>query len=526
MTFPDQQKVLNLLKGHPEYDEPCNIPGPGMSGLKQVDRLAYYYEGGDAFPIKTELRWKPIELSSHTQLGQAMRTGRCSAAFYNNYFEDTINDLVSQLCKDPLTIEYVSDSEPTDDYWEDFQDCVDGAYGTATSVTRKALTQDMIFNRAFYLVRFPDVDGGQTLQTQVDEGEARAQIIALDSQKITDWRLDDNGQGLVMARMYEIELIQNPVTGLYDTEQHKWTYYTADAIDVYIARKKPADNWGPKDFAVLQEPKMHEFGRCPVFMVVRKVKAAVGKKLLPTARQLFNEESDASFYRMTTITGSLFVFSATPGRFKRGIPLTPFGAPIFGEKDKVDRDKVDPAAIQALDAASANRRGQMRGLIHELARQGSSQSASGQNTSRMPAARAAVDNDPLGCWLLTFREGHVATWRQMIAAICDVRGEDDDLIQIGGLMGAMDEEDDGVTTDQMTAEKVFQELPYVPDEAKQERGKAIGIRANPGVDEKTLKKISKLKKPEKPQTPADNKNGDEPPGIKSGKLPRIQYANE
>src|SRR6185369_7933586 len=108
MTFPAQQKVLNLLKGHPEYDEPCNIPGPGMSGLKQVDRLAYYYEGGDAFPIKTELRWKPIELSSHTQLGQAMRTGRCSAAFYNNYFEDTINDLVSQLCKDPLTIEYVS----------------------------------------------------------------------------------------------------------------------------------------------------------------------------------------------------------------------------------------------------------------------------------------------------------------------------------------------------------------------------------------------------------------------------------
>ncbi len=451
MEFTASKPVDELMKPHPEFNP------------VQVARLAAYYDGGDDFPIKTELRRKAVELSAEKCAGP-MRAAREGAAYYTNYFGDTIGDLVSSICVEPIEI-----ADPEDrPFWSKLAENVNGHFGNATAEARAALTDDFLYNRAWYLVKFPEGKSGATkLQGQIAAGELDARIEALDAKTITSWKLDKTG-GVEWARTYEIELIGDN----YETEKHCWTYYTADAVWVYEATKPAPDagglatKWPEGERAKLNpdESTPHELGVCPVFKVNRKLKAAVGAKLLPTARQLFNEESDASFFKFTTVTGGLFIHTNDGMKWKEGVTLSPFGAVILAIDDKIDRDKPDATTFQALDSACAERRAQLGGLIHNMARQSAQQSASGQNTSRNTGAALEHHADPMNAWLCGFAEAHIACWREMIGAVAAIREDNIDGLEISGLVCA-DDEDEAPILDAPSAQ-VFISLP-MPVEGKQ-----------------------------------------------------------
>lgn len=466
-------RVSDLLTPHPDYN-------PVLTA-----RISAYYSGGERFPIAQELRHKPIETSS-AEAAQPMRQQRIATAFYTNYFGDTILDMVSQTCSEQLQI--VDESRRP--YWQQLNENADGHYCGATAQARASIADDMLFNRAFYLVKFPENDSA-TYQDQMASGALDARICALPAQKVTDWKEDD-GYGLEWARTYEVESVRSNPFGPVNEELHRWTYFSATEISVYEARKPVGKEW-PKDAeAVLVSDTIHELGVCPVFMTRRKLKVWIGDKLLPTARQLFNAESDASFYTFVTVTGGLFIFTDNPAKYKEGIDLSPFGAVICGGGDKIDRDRADPSTLNALDGATAKLRSQLGGMIHTLARQAAAQSASGQNTSRMSGKAVSTQSDPLKQFLLAFAEPQLAVWRRMIAAIGRIREEDVSSVTVQGLLTAETDEDadDPVTTEQMAAEGAFQALPNVPDIAKRQRGKTIALLANEDAPADVIKAIN------------------------------------
>jgi hypothetical protein len=210
----------------------------------------------------------------------------------------------------------------------------------------------------------------------------------------------------------------------------------------YIAKREapqkgqPAKDWDKDAVATLESEIKNDLKACPIFKVHRPLKCWMGDKALPIVRQLFNEESDASFYQFTTITGGLFVFTDDPNKWSKGISLTPFGAVIAGKEDKIDRDKADPATLQALQAACKERRSQLGGLIHAMARQLAIQTSSGQNTSRATGEAVSQHGETLDAFLASFAEPHLACWRQMADAIAKVRNDDiSESVEIGGLSG-------------------------------------------------------------------------------------------
>lgn len=487
MEFGESKPVMSLLANHPDYDK------KDSEGRRIVDCLKYYYEGGPEFPVKDELRWKPIELSADPVAGP-MRKARVGAGFYTNYFVDAIVDLVSIICKTALLIECGDEAA---DYWEELSENADGQFATPTALARSSLADDFVYDRAYYYVRFPQQKTGAdaNLQTQLDAGDLDAQITTMDAHTVTDWELDEYG-GLIWARCSEMSMVRSAPNEPYDMERYRWTFYAPDALYVYEAMKKPTEKFSESSPpAQLVEKEVHSLGVCPVFNVIRKLKCAVGKKLLPTTRQLFNEESDGSYYQMTTITGGLFIFSDNAEKWK-SIQLSPFGAPIGGKDDKVERDKADAPTLQALSSAAAERRGQIGGLIHAMARQTAAQSASGQNTSRATGAHLSATQDPLHAFLRAFAEAQLAVWRRMITAIGNVREEDVSEVEPCGLVPE-EPEDSPITLETMQAEQIFGALPHVPDAAKQAHGRDLGLEVNPDADAK-LKKQIQTQKIEKP----------------------------
>ena len=275
----------------------------------------------------------------------------------------------------------------------------------------------------------------------------------------------------------------------FESELHSWTFYNADSVRVYEATKEVGKDW-PKDAKATlnaEESALHALGVCPVFKVNRKMRGSVGAKLLPTARQLFNEESDESYNQFMSKTNCPIIYTDKPAAWQAGIVFSPQGMIIAGERDKIEFTKIDAAAAASFAAASAARRGQLGGLIHNMARQSAAQSASGQNTSRNSAQAIEKHQNPMNAWLRGYAEPHVACWMQMAAAIAALRQDDIADLEICGLMPA--DEDDAPDMDYATA---FLALPKVPDLAKEEYAKAIGYAAceAAGADAETLEKIA------------------------------------
>lgn len=497
MDFPGSMLIASLNTKHPQYE----------AEKAPVSLLKAYLEGGLDFPVNTQLRFKPIELSGDPLAGP-MRTAREGAAVYTNYFGDTIAHLVSMVCKSALEI---CDKKERP-YWDSLDGCTDGHYNTATSQARAALTDDFTYDNAFYLIRFPAAKSqGGNFQNQLDAGDLDAQIIALDSPSVIDWTYDPIG-GLLSARWYEMEL-----TGAdYGTELHRWIIYTRDSIATYEATIEVGKKFQKGAKAALKSNPTHGLKVCPVFKVDRKLKCATGRKLLPTAKQLFNEESDASFYQFTTITGGIFVKTDDPSRWTKGVALTPFGAVILGPNDDVKRDAADSATLTALASASAARRAQLGGLIHAMAVQTSAQSQSGQNTSRASGKAIEAHSDPLVAWLCGFSEAHTACWRMMVSAIAAMRDEDDEDIQVSGLIPE-DEADNPMALEKMQAEQIFSALPNVSKEAKDAHGIELGLAVNANADDETLEEIKNatIEEPEPAviQLPPVGKPGQKPQGI-------------
>lgn len=425
MEFPASMLVTDLLTNHPEYD------------AKKLATLKAYYDGGDSFPKAAELRRKPIEESSDPA-ATPMRKARVNASFYTNYFGDHIADLMSSICRTAIEI-----TDPQErPYWSTLANNADGRKGSATGNARGALLDDLLYNRAFYLVKFPEAAPASNLAAGLEAGNLDAQICFLDVPMVTDWMPTRYG-GLKWARVYEMELTRSRPAGPYDTELHRWTYYGQAAIATYTARKECGKDWTKDSTAGLESFESHELGVCPVFKVDRKLKCKVGESLLPTARQLFNEESDGSFYQFVTITGGLFIFTENRSKWAEGLSLTPFGAVLCDATDKIDRDKADAATLTALKDASADRRAQLGGLIHAMARQAAAQSASGQNTSRNTGKAIEKHSQPMDAFLLGFAEPHLATLCQMLDAIANVREEDISDLEVCGLTSCEAEEDKG-----------------------------------------------------------------------------------
>ena len=468
MDMIPSKSVASLLTNHPDYD------------AKLIARLAAYNEGGDAFPIASELRFRPLELSGDPQAAP-MRAARVGAAFYTNYFGDTIADLVATVCANALEI---YDSEDRD-YWCGLGANADGRKGSATAEVRAALTDDFVYGRAFYLVKFQKPKApGSDLAKGTEAGDYDGQITRLDAQTVTSWALDTDGS-LLWARVYQMELSGEE----YETELHSWTFYNAQDVRVYEAMKEVGKDFEKGAVATLnaEESAPHAFGVCPVFKVNRKMRGSVGSKLLPTARQLFNEESDESYNQFMSKTNCPIIYTDMPAAWQAGIVFSPQGMIIAGTNDKIEFTKIDSAAAASFAAASAARRGQLGGLIHNMARQSAAQSASGQNTSRNTGAALAQHQNPMNAWLRGWAEGHLACWMQMADAIAAFRQDDIADLEICGLMPA--DEDSAPDMDAATA---FLALPYVPDLAKKEFAKAIGYAACEavGVDAETLEKIA------------------------------------
>jgi hypothetical protein len=468
-----------------------------------MDRLYAYCEGGDDFPVKTELRWKQIERSGHACAGP-MRQVREQCAEYTDYLGDTIADLVSTICMNPLCIE----DDQSRPYWSKLADNINGRFGSATSEARAALTNDFLYPQgAFYLVKFPYVETeGSGLAAQIAAGAADGQIIALDTRLVTNWKTKSDGS-LESATTSEMELVGAD----YEIERYTWTIYGIDSIAVYNAEKPVSQQkWegqnldgsfngpGPNASLNVDESGLHDFKRCPVFKVNRPLKTQVGKKLLPTAHKLFNAEADKSFYEFTTITGGLFIYTDTPEKFEKGVVLTPFGAVVMGTTDKIDRDKCDPATLAALGNECAELRSQLGGLIHNMARQSAQQSASGQNTSRNTGAALKAQKDPMNAWLCGFSEGHLACFREMIQGIADYRDDDVSTLEVCGLMPIDDKDDEPPVMAEATA---FFALPYVPEIAKEEYGRAVGydMCEAAGVESETLEKVKSAPAEKKPE---------------------------
>ena len=468
MEMIPSKSVASLLVNHPEYD------------AKLIARLAAYNEGGDAFPIASELRFRPLELSGDPQAAP-MRSARVGAAFYTNYFGDTIADLVATVCGNPIEIEDTQDRE----YWSALSVNADGRKGSANGEVRGALTDDFLFGRAFYLVKFQKPKAsGSDLAKGTEVGDYDGQVVWLDTQTVTSWALDTDGS-LLWARIYQMELIGEE----FESELHSWTFYNADSVRVYEATKEVGKDW-PKDAKATlnaEESALHALGVCPVFKVNRKMRGSVGAKLLPTARQLFNEESDESYNQFMSKTNCPIIYTDKPAAWQAGIVFSPQGMIIAGERDKIEFTKIDAAAAASFAAASAARRGQLGGLIHNMARQSAAQSASGQNTSRNSAQAIEKHQNPMNAWLRGYAEPHVACWMQMATAIAALRQDDISDVEICGLMPA--DEDDAPD---MEAAAAFLALPYVPDAHKKEYARAIGYAAceSVGVDAETLEKIA------------------------------------
>lgn len=464
MNLPGSILVSDLLVPHPEYDP------------KYVRRLQAYFDGGRHFPIAEELRWKEIEKAGGeaATAGGLMRSVRCGTAFYTNYFGDTLLDQVSHICKTPLEIE-----DPQERlYWVNLAVNCDDAFTSATAQIRSSAADDLLQDRAFYLIKFPPkgpMPGN--LQAAIDGGYLDAMIVALPASAITDWKLNDDGS-LEWARLYEMELVRTKDYGPLDTERHRWIYWTKTDVHVYEADKpapkpgQPSQSWeqyDPKAMAKrVTDPQPHSLKvngtaakswndavpACPVFKVNRKLSCHMGGKILETAWQLFNEESDASYFRFATLTGAPIINTDDPQRFMReGLSLTPWAAVLLKTGESMSRDVGAASAnmFNALDSASAQRRGQMGGLIHTMARQSAAQSASGQNTSRNTGAALQAQQDPLTAFLVGFAEPQLACWKRMANAIATTRQEDISDIEFSGLIGSeddpeSDEEDPGEDT--------------------------------------------------------------------------------
>ncbi len=485
---------------HPEFDHRC-----ADFTLTQMQRLRAYFRGGDDFPKSHELQWKALELSSQ-ECAQPMRRARLSCSFYKNYFAETIKDLVSSLCVNPLKIEDEKDRP----YWTDLYDNADGSRGCATAEIRAAVTDDFIYDRAFYLVLFPESKATRKgLGAQFDAGDLDARIIHLDTTKIINWRTLKDGT-LEFATCYEMELVGND----YLTEKHTWIIYSKADVTVYEATKPvtvPVQPWKEDDRATLNEDESgtHQSEQCPVFKVNRKTREAVGENLLQPCRQLFNEVSDARYYRFTKITGGANIFTEDRDQFKNGLTFSPQGANIFGSTDKYEDVRVDSGMFAALDAACAAGRGEIGGLIFGMARQSATQSASGQNTSRNTGVALTAHSDPMNAWLRSFAETHLACWRLMLDAVAAIREEDisspGSKVAVTGLISE-DEGGEGFTLDDAQTAEAFMALPRVSELAKDEYAKAIGYEAcvSAGVDDETLEKVAnaeaaKLVEPPKPE---------------------------
>jgi hypothetical protein len=122
-----------------------------------------------------------------------------------------------------------------------------------------------------------------------------------------------------------------------------------------------------------------------------------------------------------------------------------------------------------------------------MARQSAQQSASGQNTSRNTGAAIVQHQNPMNAWLRGFAEPHLACWREMLEAIADARGDTIDDLQISGLMPVADK----TNPPDMQSAQLFFGLQYVPEMAKKEYAKSLGVSAceSLGVDVETLEKI-------------------------------------
>jgi hypothetical protein len=496
MNFPATLAVKGLQVTHPAY---C---------CKRVQELVDFYDGGPDFPIEKYLRKKCIEMGG-TAIAKQMRDARVGAGFYTDYLGDCIDDLVSKMAWNGMFIKYSQTgmSAPPP-YWAGLAGNTDGARTSATEQARAALVDDFVLDRAWYCVRFPrpdveeeneekpltdvrgsgDVRGSvKTLAKQLEDGELDAYIEAVPSRKVKRWKHGADGE-LDWVRVDDVDVVDDGIDGLGEIEEYSWTFFTPTEIATYTARKKKSDATFPDDAkAELKgEPETHKLGVCPIFDVRRRLKCRVGNRLLPTTKQLFNEESDGSFYTMTTITGGIFIFTDEQME-KTGVNLTPFGGVRLRPGDKIERDKCDAAALLAIAAACAARRSQMSAMIYGMAKQSASQSASGQNTSRESGAKKESDEEPLTAFLNAFAEPHIACWQRMVDAIAGLR-EDAGEIVVSGLMDCEEEEEDEPDMDQ--AEK-FLALPRVSEVAKDTYAVRVGVEMNAGEPAEKLEEIKK-----------------------------------
>lgn len=476
--------IKDLKATNPEYN------------ADEMERIAAYNAGGTLFPANKELRNKTIELSGNS-IGGDVRKVRVQCADYTNYYGDTILDLACNVCACPLEI------ESEDPYYDGLNTNSDGKNSGANEQTRAAVMDDLLYNRSFYLLKYPNVAAKMRSDQAANKG-LDARISSIACALVTDWEEDPETGKLKWAKTAEKFPTRSSTFGPSDVVVNRWTFFTPDDVQIYTAPETAKD-----EEDVTPEIIPHTVGVCPIFKTNRKLKCWVGDKLLPTAYMLFNAEADATYYKFSTITGALYIFAENKSAYQTGVILSPLNAIVCDQGDRIDRDRADPATMNALDQSCAALRAQLGGMIHTMARQTASQSSSGQNTSRASGSAMEMASDPLKVFLQAFAEPQCAVWRSMLEVVAKAREDEPGVYDVCGLIEYDETADDPITTDRVNAEAGFERLVYVPDEAKKARGITVGLEANPDADPETVEKIKKGVTKPVVQTPDETTKQDE-----------------
>jgi hypothetical protein len=265
-------------------------------------------------------------------------------------------------------------------YWHQLNRNADGKGRDLAAILRAGLLEVMLHKRAYLMPTFPE-SNATTVQQQKEQGGLDAKICLLKAADVDDWQYDDDGN-LVWIRIHRCEMKRSNSYGQPDTELHRWTFITANAVYRYQIEWKQGEH--PKEETPVfgDAPRYHDIGRLPVVPIRIPEGLWVMDRLSDTALSLFNRQSAAT-WTLDQMAFCLLVVASQKqmsdiiARDITGLHLNPtetatFTAPpaaIFDAQQKdIDRLKEDLfLAIQAmvLVAAAKDEQGRQSGVAKQ-----------------------------------------------------------------------------------------------------------------------------------------------------------------
>jgi len=418
IAFPATLMVKELQKDNPEYD-----------GDKILDHAALYF-GGDVFRDRIDrflVKRKIEELSGDASGigGQAHYEQRKKSAYYVNRAGGMVDWLTAAVFRVKPEIVITDGTDEQKAYWESLNCDADGLGNPLVAVARESLRDTMLHKRAYFQAEFRETESSRG----VVDGKA-ATIRLISAASADDWFLSDAGK-LSMLRRHTVEATRDEfaIWSQPDLETHYWTFFDENSIAVYVAKKKPEEEFKDTDVANLVNDTKHEFGCLPVFDVRATAGHWVMERISDVVKKLFNRESSLT-YALDQGAYSLLVLSLVSTD-----PKSIFATAQAALKLKADEGEsaafiAPPSAIY--DPLFKEVEIDVNAL-YEVLQALAINSANIDQAGRMSGTAIDKHKDPLHTLLASFSWPIRDALNRWIQAVKEYRGESDLNIELRGM---------------------------------------------------------------------------------------------